>query len=74
MAAMTYHYPGILVTIRNPDQPPLTVETAAERGVLVATDSSGALAGLYHVDDDDEINHLRALGLIVERVPRSSHE
>lgn len=72
--ATTANYPGILVTIRNPHQPPLTVETAAERGILVATDSSGALAGLYRVDDDAEINHLRALGLIVERVPRSPHE
>ena len=65
----TYTPPGILVTIRNPHAEPLTPEVAASLGFVTRRDSSGLLAAVYRVDDDAEIEEIRATGLIVERVP-----
>jgi len=67
--ATTANSPGILVTIRNPHETiPLTPETARALGVEAARDSSGLLAAIYKVDDETEIQTIRATGLICERV------
>lgn len=57
------------VTIRNPNETlPLTPEVAKAFGWATARDSSGLLAAVYEVDDEAEIEEIRAKGLICERV------
>lgn len=58
----------IRVTIRNPRETiPLTETVAKTLGFEIARDSSGLLA-IYEVDDEAEIQDIRAKGLICERV------
>ena len=59
----------IRVTIRNPHETiPLTPEVAKSLRFETARDSSGLLAAVYEVDDEAEIQEIRAKGLICERV------
>ena len=59
----------IRVTIRNPRETiPLTAEVAQALGTETARDSFGLLAAVYEVDDEAEIEEIRAKGLICERV------
>jgi len=59
----------IQFTIRNPHETvPLTEETARMLGFRAARDSSGRLAAIYELRDEEEAEAARAQGLVVERV------